>query len=268
MIDGKKSEPGKELKKRFPALATECDYPLARHTTIGCGNRASVAAFPKDIDEAERLLTFLQEEGIAYIFLGAGANVLPSDGYFQGVVVKFNRFDCLKAQGNTLFVGAGVTGGALLRFARARELSGVEPFTMIPMTIGGGITMNAGVRERHFCDIVKRVTAIEHGKRIELTAAECAFREKESIFQKGIALVGAELSLTPSTKEAIERERLNYASRRRALPKGRSMGCTFVNPENQSAGRLIDACGLKGFTVGKAHVSPLHANFIMNEGTR
>ena len=268
MINGKKSGLYEELKERFSKLELQTDFSFARHTTIGCGNHASVAAFPKNCEEAVRLIAFLEEAGVPYIFLGAGANVLPSDRFFHGVVIKFSKINFLTTQGNTVFVGAGVTGGALLRFAMQRGLSGAEPLTMIPTTVGGGIAMNAGVRERHFCDLVQSVTAIDRGKKVELSVGECGFGEKQSVFQSKIAVLGATLQLTPSDRKTISAERLIFANRRKGLPKGRSMGCAFVNPAGASAGALIDGCGLKGFAVGKEIVSHLHATCIINAGDR
>lgn len=252
---------------KFPKMRLERDFSFRRHTTIGCGGIASACAYPQSAVAAAKLLEYLRLEKIPYIFLGAGANVLPREGVFEGVVVRFSCLNKLFLKDrDILFSGAGVTGGALCRFARENAFSGFEPFTGIPMTVGGGIVMNAGVAEGHLADVVERVVGIENGKIRSFTVKECAFSEKESVFQSGIAVIGAVLRGTRKNPAEIEERTAYFREKRKNLPKGRSMGCCFVNPPGVSAGKLIDECGLKGISCGGAYVSPEHANFILNEG--
>lgn len=255
-----------DLCARFPKIAWERVFSFAKHTTIGCGGVAALAASPADEESAAKLLGTLCEERIPHCFLGAGANVLPADGLFEGVVVRFDRLKMLCADGETLFAGAGVTGGALLRFAERERIGGFEPLTGIPMTVGGGIVMNAGISEGHFSDVTAEVIGIEKGKIRKFSLKDCAFSEKTSIFQSGIAVTGAYLKGKSATPSAIAARREFFRARRAHLPKGRSMGCVFVNPAGDTAGRLIEHCGLKGIRVGGAVVSHEHANFILNEG--
>ena len=254
------------LSERFPRLALAPDFPFARHTTIGCGGTAEVAAMPACAEEAAALLAYLANERIPHCFLGAGANVLPAEGRFEGVVVRFCRLGALYADGCTLYAGAGVTAGRLLSFAAANAVGGFEPFSGIPASVGGGIAMNAGVKELHFGDVTKRVLAVEKGKLRTFSKEECAFAEKDSLFRRGIAVLGAYFAGVRSDGRTIAARACFFRSRRAGLPKGRSMGCAFVNPPEGSAGALIEACGLKNARVGGARVSELHANFILNEG--
>ncbi len=255
------------LKERFPRLQAGEYFDFARHTTIGCGGTAAAWASPKDGEELALLMDFLKREHIPCCFLGAGANVLPQDGLFDGVVIRFDRMRELRADGTAVRVGAGVTGGRLLKELEARTLAGAEFLTGIPMTVGGGAAMNAGVKEGHIGDLVESVTCVEAGRTFVLTNAECRFSEKDSIFlQDRLAVVAVKLRLKKSFPEEIARRRCYFRLKRSSLPKGRSMGCVFVNPEGMSAGALIDGCGLKGASVGGARVSELHANFIINEG--
>lgn len=253
------------IRSHFPKMRIQSPFGFASHTTIGCGGTAELAVYPT-AEEFPPLLRFLEQSGIAFCFLGAGANVLPSDGHFSGVVVRFSALRERAADGDLLFVGAGTTGGELCTLAKRRNLSGFEPFTGIPMTVGGGITMNAGVQDRHFSDVVRFVLAAEHGTLRLFSLQECEFSQKHSVFQSGIAVLGAVLQGTKSFEEEIDRRTCYYRLRRAHLPKGRSMGCTFVNPEGIGAGRLIESCGLKGLKIGGAVVSDAHANFILNEG--
>ena len=226
---------------RLPRLCAGGPFDFARHTSIGCGGTAAAWACPKSGEELSFLLALLKEQNIPSCFLGAGANVLPRDGFFDGVVIRFNGFCSLAAEGALVRVGAGVTGGRLLRFAGEKCLAGAEFLTGIPMTVGGAVAMNAGVKEGHIGELVSRVFCASAGRTFCLSQAECAFQEKDSIF-------------------------LRENMKRRALPKGRSMGCVFVNPEGKSAGAVIEACGLKGMRLGGARVSEVHANFILNDG--
>ncbi len=254
------------LRERFPRLPAEENFSFARHTSIGCGGTAAVAVFPADGAETARLLFELARAHIPYCFIGAGANVLPADGAYEGVVIRFSRMQTLEAEGCLVRVGAGVTGGRLLRFLRERELGGFEALTGIPMTVGGAVAMNAGVREFHIGERVVRVRGAEKGGLREFGNGECRFGEKESAFLDGIAVTEVLLYAKASPRGEIERRLARYRALRRGLPKGRSMGCAFVNPNGLSAGAIIDACGLKGLRVGGARVSELHANFILNEG--
>lgn len=252
------------LKGRFPRLRAERNFSFARHTTIGCGGVAAVAATPAEEELAE-LIAFLRGENIPFCYLGAGANVLPSEQAYEGVVILFSRIRRLLTDGELIYAGAGVTGGALCRFARERSLSGFEPLTGIPMTVGGAVTMNAGVREGHISDLIVRVNAVGERERA-FDKRACLFSEKKSIFQSGIAVTGVVFRAVKGDGAEIRARTEEFRRRREHLPKGRSMGCVFVNPEGCSAGRLIEECGLKGLSSGGAYVSRVHANFILNEG--
>lgn len=253
------------LKERLPFAACERNFSFAAHTTIGCGGTAAAAISPKSCEETAQVLALLERERIPYCLLGSGANVLPAEGFFEGAVVRFVGLKTLFL-GDGLFAGAGVTGGELLAFARANRIGGFEPFTGIPTSVGGGVAMNAGVKERHFGDLVSSVLAVERGKIRTIPAENCLFSEKNSLFLQKIAVVGVYFKAISSSEETIDAETQRYRLWRAHLPKGRSMGCTFVNPEGISAGKLVEECGLKGRTKGKARVSEIHANFIINEG--
>jgi len=253
------------LTEKFPRTKTERNFSFARHTTIGCGGTAAVAIYPTSKEETAEILTYLIREHIPYCFLGAGANVLPDDGFFEGAVILFSEMK-QTACGEFLFAGAGVTGTELIKVALEQGVGGFEPFAGIPTTVGGGVAMNAGIPVCHFGDLVERVEAVENGKIRLFSQKDCLFSEKNSVFLQKIAITGVYFRAEKKPKKAIEHAIAFHRAARAHLPKGRSMGCTFVNPKGTSAGKLIDLCGLKGLSVGKAHVSERHANFIINEG--
>ncbi len=250
----------------LPEIFSEREFSFSKHTTIGCGGTAEAALSPVSAEQLFQAISFLRREGIAYCFLGAGANVLPAEGRFQGVVIRFHRLDSLFCCGTRLYVGGGAGLCALLSLAQENELGGFEPLIGIPATAGGATAMNAGIPVRHMGDLVEKVVAVgEDGIRI-LNNRECDFAEKDSVFLRGIAVAGVVLRGVRSRREKISQELCFYRSKRTVLPKGKSMGCVFVNPEGLSAGRLIDECGLKGRRRGGAFVSFEHANFIINDG--
>ena len=255
------------LAARFPSLALTEAFDFSRHTTIGCGGRAEVAAMPSSPMQAAALLSFLKREKIAHCILGTGANVLPADGLFRGVVVRTCLMRTLRAEGSTLVADAGVTGGALLSFAARCSVGGFEPLSGIPMSVGGAVAMNAGVRDLYIGARVRSVLAFDGEQLVLLGGAACGFSQKDSLFRREkIAVLRVWLEGRYSDAASIRIRACEYRRRRRCLPKGRSMGCAFVNPQGCSAGALIEGCGLKGARVGGAFVSREHANFIINDG--
>lgn len=256
----------KILKGHINGLEAEADFSFARHTTIGCGGRAALCVYPKTEEELIALVCALKKCGVPHCFLGAGANVLPADGFFEGVVVKFTRFSSLWAEGTDIVCGAGVTAGALLRFAEARLIGGFEFLTGIPASLGGAVVMNAGVRGGHLSDIVHSVVAVEGGRTHTFSSNACEFAEKHSLFQSGLAVTCVRLRGYPATQAEIAEKKRLFRAKRAHLPKGRSMGCVFVNPKGASAGEIIEQSGCKGLSVCGAYVSEEHANFIINGG--
>ncbi len=254
------------LREHFVGLRAEKNFSFSAHTTIGCGGFASVCVCPSGEEEAQELLRFLEKCGIPYCFLGVGANTLAADGLFEGVVIRFVRMKKIAVEGGELAVGAGVTGGALLRFSEENGVGGLEFLTGIPTSVGGAAVMNAGVREGHMGDAICTVRGIERGKLRTFSLRECEFSEKSSIFQSGIAVTEVRLRAERASREVIAARKAALRERRKHLPRGRSMGCVFVNPAGQSAGALLASCGLKSARVGGAVVSAEHANFIINEG--
>ncbi len=259
-----------DIKKYFEgklaALHAESDFPFARHTTIGTGGTAALALSPASSEETVALVKTLKGQKIPYCHLGVGANVLPADGYFEGAVIRTDRLRTLEAEGTEIFCGAGVTAGSLLSFAKKRGIGGLEFLAGIPASLGGAAVMNAGVKGKHLSDVVLSVLAVEGDRIYEFPAKDCGFSEKTSIFQSGMTVVGVRLKGHPVLPSEIEERENVYRAKRAHLPKGRSMGCVFVNPEGHFAGKLIEECGCKGLSVGKAFVSTEHANFIINGG--
>ncbi len=254
------------LQKNYSEYAVESPFDFAKHASIGCGGCAPVAFYPKSVEETAGLVRRLKEDGISYRALGNLTNVLPPDGRSSRIVVSMKKCKGISEEKGLLYVAAGVSAGELLVACKKRRLTGAEFLEGIPCTLGGALYMNAGVGGAYIGDIVENVTAIFEGKTIVLTNADCAYAYKSSVFMNDeFVILGATLRLKESNLEEIESRRAYYAARRAHLPKGRSMGCVFKNPENAVAGKLIEGAGLKGLRLGGATISLTHANFILND---
>lgn len=254
------------LSEKYEKFTTEKDFDFSKRSTIACGGFAPVAIYPQTVDECKTLLQYLKEDDLPYVVVGNLSNVLPCSGIYNKVVVCTKRLRNMLYE-KEVFVEAGITSGAFLRACKIQGLSGGEFLTGIPCTLGGALYMNAGVAGGHIGDIVESVTVVRDGEIVTLQKNECGYAYKKSAFMRSQdCIVGANLRLyKASEKEILEKIR-SYAKRRTHLPKGKSMGCVFKNPDGVSAGQLIECAGLKGFRVGGAYISPLHANFILNDG--
>jgi UDP-N-acetylmuramate dehydrogenase len=244
-------------------IYTETPFDFTKHSTIGCGGFAQTAYYPQTEQEAVYLLSVLKKEWVA---VGNLSNVLPSDVGTNCAVVCTKKMTEIQESADGVFVSAGVTSGALLRYMKGVGYTGAEFFAGIPCTLGGMLYMNGGVGGRYVADIVKTVRVIRNGVAVDLTVEECEYSYKNSVFMRtNDFILGALLRLEKSDKQTIEEEIRRWLAKRAHLPKGKSMGCVFKNPQGVSAGALIEGAGLKGARVGGAKVSELHANFIIND---
>ncbi len=249
----------------FENIELESPFDLAKNSSIGCGGTAKTAYFPRSVAEMTSLVQALERANVPYYAVGNMTNVLPPDGESERVFVVTKRMKSIAAE-NGFFAEAGVTGGAILRECKRRRLSGAEFLEGIPCTLGGALYMNAGVGGAYIGDIVESVTVLRSGQILTLPKAECGYAYKKSVFmQNDDLIVGATLRLTEASETEIEERTAYYAAKRAHLPKGKSMGCVFKNPEGLVAGKLVEGAGLKGFRVGGARVSEKHANFILND---
>ena len=144
--------------------------------------------------------------------------------------------------------------------------SGAEFLAGVPCTLGGALYMNAGAAGVYISEIVESVTVLRGEDIVTLPVTECGYAYKTSVFmQNNDVILGAKLRLADSDTEKVEKEINRFLERRAHLPKGKSMGCVFKNPDGIAAGKLIENAGLKGLRVGGAKVSEEHANFIIND---
>ncbi|HLQ68007.1 MAG TPA: UDP-N-acetylmuramate dehydrogenase [Gemmatimonadales bacterium] len=244
--------------------------PLARYTTWRIGGPARYLALPADTEDVVRALELAQERGLPWLVLGLGSNVLVKDGGFPGVVIRMGKgLDRFEMKGATAIVGAGMPTPILARRTAEAGFVGIERFVGIPGTVGGGIYMNAGCHGAEFAEVVTEVTVMDpRGKVKQLSRKQISFKYRASNIE-GIVLE-AKLGLgeeSPAKLKELQAKLFRW--RKAGTPFDQPCcGSTFINPSaTKTAGMLIDEVGLKGFTIGGAQVSTLHANYIINKGT-
>jgi len=251
------------------------EVPLAAMTTFGLGGPAEALVEPETVDELLRILEYIRGRRLSWFILGGGSNVLAGDGGFAGVIVRlgkgFSGLRILERRDDRVYIEAGASAAtaALLTLARREGLSGVEFLAGIPGWVGGALAMNAGGRDGSIIQAVDRLTLVVAGGRAEEWERGRLRAEYRRLdLPEGAVIVRAVLALTPDAPEAVEARVKDILDRRSATqPRGlRSAGCVFKNPAGDSAGRLIDAAGLKGRRVGSAWVAEEHANFIVHRG--
>lgn len=244
--------------------------PLARYTSWRVGGPADKFYIPAGLDD---LRTFLQslDAGEPITFIGLGSNLLVRDGGVRGtVVLMHNVLTGLNMDGELVYAESGVTCAKLAKFCAKESKQGAEFFAGIPGTLGGALAMNAGCYGSETWDVVKRVTTIN--RRGELHTRDAAeFVPTYRHIAMPVAdewFVAAWLSLPAGdAHEATQKIKALLAKRLASQPLNLpSAGSTFRNPEGDYAARLIEASGLKGYTIGGAQVSEKHANFIVNIG--
>lgn len=246
------------------------DEPLARHTTYRIGGPAALYVECDTLSDIGRVFETLADEGIAWTVLGKGSNVLAADEGYDGAIIVLGRdFKRHKVVGETIRAGAGVVLAAVLRDAYSCGLSGLEFAGGIPGTLGGALAMNAGSRDEWIGPCVDTVTLWVPGQGLAaIHGHEVDWGYRFSDLPARGIIVECNLRLEQSEKTRVQRATdVRLRARRTSQPVGTAnAGSVFVNPEGDSAGRLIEASGLKGLRHGGAEVSEVHANFIVNRG--
>lgn len=263
-----------EMKERLRGLLS-CeplfDEPMSLHTTIGVGGPADAFVIANTPDELRNLLIFSKEYQLPLFALGSGSNIIARDGGIRGIVVRLNgEFMKISFNGTVTTVGAGALLSQLILASAEEGLCGLEPVVGVPGTVGGAVVSNAGTATDFIGERVLMVHMLdENGSEIEVDQNALSFGYRSSnVLEFGKVVVAASLKLESSSPERIKQRIEGLIERRRRtqpinMP---SAGCIFKNPPNECAGRLIEMAGLKGLKIGRAQVSQVHANFIVNLG--
>lgn len=254
--------------RRFRGLcATE--RPLAPLTTWGLGGPAQLFVEPADTDELVETVHLFRRLGVPYRVLGGGSNLLVSDRGVSGAVLSLARIARIEVQGDrTVVAEAGARLHQVVSFAARRGLSGLECLVGIPGRVGGAVCGNSGSRLGAIGDVVSALDLLEpDGTLSHVVPNEFFFRYRGSNVGNAV-VVRAHLAVGAGEPRLLRaRIRELIAERRRSQPGWiGNAGCVFRNPRGASAGRLIDEAGGKKMRVGRIAVSPIHANFFVNEG--
>ena len=252
---------------KYPKIKIVSPFKFSENTTYGLGGTAIAAYLPATPYEAKTAYDRLTSNGIPFEILGNGSNVLVSDKGISGAVISTkNLRGIIRLDKNRLLCLAGTRIGELLSYCKKHGLGGLEFLYGIPATIGGAAYMNAGVSGAAIGDHIESVCVYD-GKLRVLIREKCNFAYRHSTMCDIKALIlSIIVNVCDSSAEEIEERITYYKNRRSHLPKGKSCGCVFKNPDGASAGYLIEKAGLKGMRVGGAYVSGQHASFIINEG--
>lgn len=247
----------------------KCEEELTKYNTYRVNSVCHALVFPKTIKELKEVLSILKKYSIKYLILGNGSNVILPP-YYDGIIIKLSNFSECNIKGNEVVVGAGYMFNKLSSELSNMEYTGYEWAVGIPGTVGGCIYNNAGAYKMSMSDLLISVTVLKNDEIIELSCNECNFGYRTSLFkeEKDYVILSCKLKLhkgnldgiksliSDRTKRRMETQPLNYPS----------CGSVFRNPDNIPAGKVIEEVGLKGYSIGGAKVSELHANFIINTG--
>ncbi|TNF24311.1 MAG: UDP-N-acetylmuramate dehydrogenase [Deltaproteobacteria bacterium] len=252
------------------------DEPLAPHTTYKVGGPARRFVTAHTLEALQAVLSVLRSVDEPALVLGHGSNVLFSDAGFPGTVLTLGRDlslctltrDAFGPGVHLLEAGGGCSVTRLLRLVKQEAVAGVEFLGGIPATLGGAVRMNAGTREGEVKDALVAAQIVRPDVApVWVTAAELGLSYRHSALPEGAVVTAARFRVTDASPEMRERLDRVLAYRKATQPLHLpSCGSVFANPEGDSAGRLIDAAGLKGRTLGGAQVSEQHANWIVNLG--
>jgi len=246
---------------------------LSRFTTLGTGGAAKAFVRSETLAELEEALAWAHERHLPVATIGLGSNLLVADEGFEGLVVRLaGELAAAEIVGERLVAGGGAANAVCLHRARAAGLGGFEFACAIPGTIGGGVWMNAGAYGSDWAAILERALVVAADGSRWLDPAELGLSYRRSGLRHGQVVARAELRLKPRPAEEIKATVSELqALRKAAQPTNkRTFGSVFKNPEHElTAGRMLEACGLKGHRIGGAQISPRHANFIENaDGAR
>lgn len=263
----------KKLNKELASSVILKNEKMSSHTSFKIGGRADIFIKAKTIDDIKKILEISKKEDLPLYVIGNGSNILVKDNGIRGIVltIDMNEIDISKKDNKAIVtVGAGVKLAGLSQILLKEELTGLEFASGIPGTIGGAIRMNAGAHGREMKDVVISTTYIDYDGNIHtISKDEHQFEYRNSIFvdNKYIILSSA-LELEQGTRDDILEKMNEYAKYRKekqpiSFP---SAGSTFKRGEDFISAKLIDECGLKGYAIGDAKISELHAGFIINNG--
>ena len=244
--------------------------PLSRFTTLGTGGPARWFASPENLNQLGDALAWAAERGASVSVVGLGSNLLVADEGVDGLVLKLSgELAAAEADGDRVVAGGGAPLAVCLHRARAASLGGLEFACAIPGTVGGSVKMNAGAYGGEIAGVLERALVVSASAAEWRTPAELGLEYRRSALDEGEVVARAELRLAQRPTDEIKAIVSEMQAQRKAAQptNKRTFGSVFKNPEHElTAGRMLEACGLRGHQIGGAQISPRHANFIENAG--
>ena len=259
-----------QLSALLPAGCVRENVTLAPYTTMRTGGPAALFAEPRNAQQLAHVHQWAQEKGLPLLILGNGSNLLIADSGFDGLVIHLGRaLSEVSVFANTLTAQAGASLAAAARAAAQASLTGLEFAAGIPGSIGGAVCMNAGAYGGEIAQVIvsARVLTPEGVRTVSKDELSLGYRSS-AVMQNGWVVLEATFELTPGNPDQIKATMADLAARRREKQPLQypSCGSFFKRPVGYYAGALIEQAGLKGYRVGDAQVSEMHAGFVINRG--
>ncbi len=247
------------------------DEPLARHTSFGIGGPADCFVTPQDIEDLRKIILFSRKRKLPLRVMGQGTNLLVRDKGVRGIVIKLGKgFEGIKFSGDHLLAGAAVRLSTLIKLVASKGLGSLEFAVGIPGSLGGAVATNAGTGGLSISQRLRSIRVMSGEGRVkDLGAKDLNFGYRRCPLGKDSIILDARLRLERAKEEEILRRMNTFLEKReKTQPLGAAnAGCIFKNPDPKTpAARLIEEAGLKGKRIGRAAVSKVHANFILNLG--
>lgn len=243
--------------------------PMSKHTSFKVGGNADYFVKAQTVEQVINVKKYAEENNIPLYVIGNGSNILVTDKGIRGIVLKID-LQKIEINEEEVTVGAGVKVMALAQKLLGEELTGFEELSGIPGTIGGAIRMNAGAYGKEIKDICIQTTCLDENNNIKiLKNNEQDFSYRHSIFEdKKYIILETKLKLEKGKKEEIKGKMEELLAERKEKQPWEypSAGSTFKRKEGVITAKLIDECGLKGYSIGGAEVSKKHAGFVINKG--
>lgn len=259
-----------QLSALLPAGCGRENVTLAPYTTMRTGGPAALFAEPRNAQQLTHVHQWAQEKGLSLLILGNGSNLLIADSGFDGLVIHLGRaLSEVSVFANTLTAQAGASLAAAARAAAQASLTGLEFAAGIPGSIGGAVCMNAGAYGGEIAQVIvsARVLTPEGVRMVSKDELSLGYRSS-AVMQNGWVVLEATFELAPGSPDEIKATMADLAARRREKQPLQypSCGSFFKRPVGYYAGALIEQAGLKGYRVGDAQVSEMHAGFVINRG--
>ena len=259
-----------QLSALLPAGCVRENVTLAPYTTMRTGGPAALFAEPRSAQQLAHVHQWAQEKGLPLLILGNGSNLLIADSGFDGLVIHLGRaLSEVSVFANTLTAQAGASLAAAAHAAAQASLTGLEFAAGIPGSIGGAVCMNAGAYGGEIAQVIvsARVLTPEGVRMVSRDELSLGYRSS-AVMQNGWIVLEATFELAPGNPDEIKATMADLAARRREKQPLQypSCGSFFKRPVGYYAGALIEQAGLKGYRVGDAQVSEMHAGFVINRG--